>query len=84
MDESLAAILGGGYRAFARASPLPQDAPAVIEEYPLPILPSRAAEPFKYGQLRELNDAHEVWDNKGKGPAVPTLQQWVSYVRLEG
>ena len=44
-----------------------QDGPVVIEEEPETIFPSRAAKPFKYSQLWELNDAYEVWDNPGKG-----------------
>ena len=47
--------------------PPSEDAPIVIVEESLPIFPSRAAKPLKYGQLGGLNNDFEVWDNKGKG-----------------
>jgi hypothetical protein len=37
-----------------------------------------------YGQLCELNDAHKYGITKEMTAAPPTLQQWVSVVRLEG
>jgi hypothetical protein len=54
-------------RYMPEPPPPSQDAPAIIKEKPMPIFPSGAAEPFKYGQLHKLNDAYKVWDNKGKG-----------------